>query len=64
MNKWLVTVLIAVMALVLTAMVSIQIYWIKNAIALREQQFDNVHIAALAGCVNGKIPAAGIDFTR
>jgi len=40
MNKRLVTALIVVMTVVLVSMVFIQIYWIKNAIALREQQFD------------------------
>jgi len=40
MNKNLVAVLIVVMTLVLGGMVFIQIYWINNAIALREQQFD------------------------
>lgn len=40
MNKSLVVALIVVMTLVLAGMVFIQIYWINNAIALREQQFD------------------------
>ncbi|HXH17623.1 MAG TPA: HAMP domain-containing sensor histidine kinase [Chitinophagales bacterium] len=40
MNKKLVAALIVAMILILTGLVFIQIYWIKNAIALREQQFD------------------------
>lgn len=40
MNKRLITILIVVMTLVLTGMVFIQIFWIKNAITLHEQQFD------------------------
>lgn len=40
MNKRLIAVLVVVMTLVLAGMVFIQIFWIKNAMALREQQFD------------------------
>ncbi len=40
MNKRLITALIVVMTLVLAGMVFIQIFWIKNAITLHEQQFD------------------------
>lgn len=40
MNKRLITILIVLMTLVLTGMVFIQIFWIKNAITLHEQQFD------------------------
>lgn len=40
MNKRLITALTVVMTIVLAGMVFIQIFWIKNAISLHEQQFD------------------------
>ncbi|GIV33859.1 MAG: two-component sensor histidine kinase [Chitinophagales bacterium] len=40
MNKKLVILLVAVMTAILAGLVSIQFYWIRNALALREQQFD------------------------
>ncbi len=40
MNKKLVILLVVAMTMILAGLVSIQLYWIRNAVALKEQQFD------------------------
>ena len=52
MNKFSITAVTVLMGMLVVSLVSIQVYWINNAVALREQQFNRHVKDALINVAN------------